>query len=661
MIKLLLVEDDPRDAEAIQAALSGGGSGQYLEPFEFISARSLQQGLAILREREVDVVLLDLDLPDARDFHGIDRLKREFPTVPMIVLTKQNEETLVALEAVKRGAQDYFSKNQLDDYLSLDRVIRYAIERNKAEKELVLAREAALKASRAKSEFLANMSHDIRTPLNCIIGVSDLLLRSKLSEEDRNHVMMLNRASESLLSLVNNVLDLSKIEAGQVVLGNKEFDLLETASSVLDLVATRAHAKGLEVIFKIEEDVPRSLIGGADILSQVLANLLGNAVKFTKEGEITLSVEVVNRTDSHAELAFSVKDTGVGIPKDKLEAVFDTFTQIDSSDPAIKNEGSGLGLSICRRLVKLMKGRIGVKSTQGKGSEFHFQVPFELGAARAHAQTLPKSGLDAKTILVVDDNLAHGLLLKELLEGWGAKVWLAKDSRTALAMNMSMVTKGKAFDLGLIDLRMPGLRAGGIELVQKIKGQIASLIMMMPTNHRPGDLQLLRKSGIHHYYFKPTKPYQLAQIITKCLKHEIGASDLSAMIDGQGVNAKPLKLLVADDSEDNRLLIEAYCRGSNINLAMAEDGHEALEKVKSTEFDLILMDLQMPRMNGYEALAEIRNWENANQKKNIPVLALTAYALTEEAERCLSAGFDAHVTKPITKTQLITTINRYAV
>src|ERR1700722_2216839 len=257
MIKALLIEDNPEDILKIKRALTNSEDGVFLESFEFIEASSLNKGLEILKSEKIDVILLDIGLPDTRDFSGIDRLKKEMLLAPIIVLTKQREETLVTIEAVKRGAQDYFSKNQLSDMSSLDRVIRYAIERKKNEEELVIAREEALKASaealrasKAKSEFLSSMSHDIRTPLNSIIGVADLLSRAKLSEDEANYVQMLNKASDNLLSLINDILDLSKIESGLVKINNIVFDLLDTVEKVLDIVSSRAHAKGLEIIFK---------------------------------------------------------------------------------------------------------------------------------------------------------------------------------------------------------------------------------------------------------------------------------------------------------------------------------------------------------------------------------------------------------------------------
>lgn len=659
MIRVLLIEDDPRDAQEVKAALSHSG-GSYLESFEFSLQDTLQRGLEVLKAQKVDVILLDLDLPDARDFYGLDRLRRDFPRVPLIVLTKQNEETLIALEAVKRGAQDYFSKRYLRESSSLDRVIRYAIERKKVEQDLVAAREEALKASRAKSEFLANISHDIRTPLNCIIGVADLLSRAKLSEEEKNHVQMLTRASDNLLSLINNVLDLSKIEAGQVEIRHREFDLLETVGPALDIVATRAHGKGLELIFKIDPEVPRDLIGATDLVGQVLVNLLGNAVKFTKQGEVSLMIHRVRQDSESVTLQLLVKDTGIGIPQDKLTTIFESFTQLEQ-DSSLKPQGSGLGLSICRRLVELMKGQISVRSRPGQGSEFQVQLQFALAKGRRPRVVNANLNLTGKKVLVTDDNGAHGTLLKELLELWSAEVHLAKNRQEALALVAKLKGRQQTFDLAVLDLRMPGVATGGIELARDLAGQIGAFVMMLPTNHRHGDLKYLRDLGIDQYYFKPTKPERLAEVVAASLRGGPKVQGALESVEEDPRRDRLLHLLVADDSEDNRQLIQAYCKGANIQLEMAEDGRQALEKFKHQNFDLVLMDIQMPQMNGYEALAAIRQWERANSRSSIPVLALTAFALKEEAERCLSAGFNAHVTKPITKSDLIKTITRFAV
>jgi signal transduction histidine kinase/DNA-binding LytR/AlgR family response regulator len=660
MINVILIEDSADDVTLILKALNRSDDNPYLEPFEFSFARSFNAGLEIVRNKKIDVALLDLGLPDTREFDGIDRLRNELPHMPVVVLTRQREETSIAIEALKRGAQDYFNKSHLTDGGSLEKVIRHAIERKKIEQEIIAAREEALKASRAKSEFLSSMSHDIRTPLNCIAGVSDLLLHAKLSEEDHNYVKMLSRASENLLTLVNDVLDLSKIEAGQTLPSKIKFDLLETADNVFDIISGRAHAKGLEVIFKIQPDVPRRIVGDPALLNQILVNLLGNAVKFTTSGEVTLSISVSNLQNNAATLRFIVSDTGMGIPADKFSVIFDSFTQLESNDSSAKRLGSGLGLSICKRLVELMNGEIRVRSKINEGSEFEFDLNLEISKETTEAGVIPQLNLAGVKILVTEDNPANYHILRELLGQWNADVYGAHNSHEAIMRVEAFRQEHKKFDIALLDLRMPGVATGGLELTERIRNDVKSVIMMLPTNHRVGDIERLKQAGVDKYYFKPTKPEQLMQLITEIL-YSPAATSLETNKKAEKPTAtKALSLLVADDSEDNRLLIEAYCKGSGINCDMAENGQQAFEKFQKCYFDLVLLDIQMPLMNGYEALSAIRVWEKAQQRRQVPVLALTAYALREEAEKCLSAGFKAHVTKPITKRDLLQVIRKHA-
>lgn len=659
MIKILLIEDNAEDIEAIKATLNSSG-GAYLDPFVFTVAQSFGQGLKILKEEKIDVVILDLGLPDANNFDGIDYLKCIAPIVPIVVLTKQMDETLIAIEAVRRGAQDYFSKCHLGDSDMLERIVRHAIERKKHEQELVVAREDALKGSKAKSEFLANMSHDIRTPLNCIIGVSDLLSRAQLSEENRNYVQMLRRASDNLLSLINNILDLSKIEAGQLHLSRSEFDLLSTVENVLDIISTRAHAKGLEMIFKIAQNVPRKLVGDSGLLNQLLVNFLGNAVKFTKSGEVTLEISVKDFLDDFITLQFCVRDTGVGIPQDKLSVIFESFTQLEQNDSSLKKQGSGLGLSICKRIIELMRGTVQVRSEIDKGSIFEFHLPFLRSEKSCEELIIPNLNLEQKRVLIVDDNRAHSLVLKEILRSWKATVECAANRAEAIRLTSKMRFAGHKFDLALLDLRMPGVESGGLDLSSEIKDDVKAIIMMLPVNHRYGDLDHLKAVGIDKYYFKPTKAAQLAKIISEILE---GRSSPAVVSESSAKILTPKRsrqLLIADDSEDNRLLIEAYCKDTEFALEIAEDGSQAVDFFKRKNFDLVLMDIQMPRMNGYEALSAIRDWEVSQRRSQVPVLALTAFALTEEVEKCISAGFKAHVSKPITKNELIDAIRKYA-
>lgn len=650
MIRVMLIEDNPGHRARIQDALAPREFLGFLEPFEFFAAGSLGAALHALRECKADVILLDLGLPDSREFDGIDRLRSEFPLVPIIVLTGQLEDTIIGLEAVKRGAQDYFSKSQLGEMFALERVIRYAIERKKNEQDLIVAREEALRASRAKSEFLSSMSHDIRTPLNCIVGIADLLARANLNEENANHVRMIGRASENLLSLINNILDLSKIESGRLKMNRRPFNLLTVLEGALQIAASKAHTKNLEVILNIASDVPRGLIGDADKLNQILGNLLSNAVKFTKAGEITLDISNVGSGPGRAVLRFRVEDTGIGIPNDKLSTIFESFTQLEEAAVPSSKEGSGLGLAICKRLIDMLGGTVHVQSVPGKGSRFEIEMPFDLSQTQLVTSLHPD--LKNMHVLVTDDNQTQAETLREILHSWGASVHVAHSANEA---EYIMNTAKEKMDFALLDLRLPGIASGGLDLSARIGDKVKKTIMMLPTNHRGGDLDRIKQAGIAAYLFKPVHPEKLAEVIS-------GVDRISgeSRIDPASATAPPLNLLVADDSEDNRYIIQAYCKNTGFKLELAENGQQAVKKFKEGRFDLVLLDIQMPVMSGYEALSSIREWEKSRGGKPVPILALTAFALKEEAERCLAAGFGAHITKPFKRDDLIKTIRKFA-
>ena len=371
--------------------------------------------------------------------------------------------------------------------------------------------------------------------------------------------------------------------------------------------------------------------------------MLGNAIKFTKNGEIELAVTANGEAKDVTNVLFSVRDTGIGIPADQIANVFDHFTQANS-DSKTKMEGSGLGLSICKRLSQLMGANIRVESDFGKGSTFFVDIPFAKCPAQKSVERDLSVDLSNKKILVIDDNAGVCLSLTESLSRWGAVVFTAPDKKAALSLEM-------IFDF-IVDLRIPGVASGGLDILASLIDRVHnpnSIVMMLPTNHRHGDLELLKASGVANYIIKPAKPLVLAEVINRILS----PSGSRPVAHAEGSILKPLMLLVVDDSEDNRYLIEAYFRDTPIKVEMAENGKNGVEKFKTGSFDLVLMDLQMPVMDGYAALKAIRSWEASINRPQAPVVAFTAYALQEEAEKSLAAGFTDHITKPIRKNSLI--------
>ncbi len=549
-------------------------------------------------------------------------------------------------------------------------ISRDVTENKKREEELVEARTAAQKASLAKSTFLAIMSHEIRTPMNAIIGMCEILEETVLSKTQRDYLKVLREAGETLLAIINDVLDISKIECGDVEIEKSEFELDRLVEKVCDILAIKAHMKNVEFIDHISPEVPVKLIGDAYRLRQILVNLIGNSIKFTDEGEVVLSVSLAEKDGLECKtkekdgvcLLFSVKDTGIGIAKDKQEVIFDSFKQADSSTTR-KFGGTGLGLSISKRLVELMGGKMWVRSEEGKGSEFFFTVEFGLQKEKkTHTYVEPKE-VDVRGIstLIVDDNATNRLILKEILTAWDANVVEASGGEEAISIIKSARKKGEQFRLVLLDRRMPSV--DGFEVAEIIredkKSEETTTIMMLTSDYRMTDLNIIDKLGIGCYLVKPIKRDELKNAILTTLglwkakkKEEIKkikASDLPAM-----------KILLVEDTEDNRLLIKAFLKDSQVEIDEAEDGKIAFEKFKKNVYDLVLMDMQMPVMDGYTATKKIRTWEKRVGAQETPVIALTAFALKGDAEKSLDAGCNTHLAKPVKMETLLNVLKEFA-
>jgi len=550
-------------------------------------------------------------------------------------------------------------------------ISRDVTENKKKEEELIEARKAAQKASYAKTTFLAIMSHEIRTPLNAIIGMCEILEETILSKEQHEYLKVLREAGENLLAVINDVLDISKIECGDVQIEKSAFELDKLIEKVCDILAIRAHKKGVELVDHISPNVPISLIGDSYRLRQILVNLLGNSIKFTDEGEVVLSVKLTKeeglqrktKRENGVCLLFSVKDTGVGIPKDKWDAIFDSFKQADSSTTR-KFGGTGLGLSISKRLVELMGGKMWVESEEGKGSEFSFTVEFGIQKEKKTRTFIEPEEVDVRGIstLIVDDNATNRLILKEILTAWDADVVEASGGEEAISIYEAARKKGKYFRLVLLDRRMPSV--DGFEVAEIIredkKSEETTTVMMLTSDYRISDLTRIDKLGISCYLVKPIKRDELKNAILTTLGlwkakkkkekvEKVKATDLPAM-----------KILLVEDTEDNRLLIKAFLKKSSVEIDVAENGKIAFEKFKKNVYDLVLMDMQMPIMDGYTATRKIRVWEKRVGAEETPVIALTAFALKGDAEKCLDAGCNTHVPKPVRMDTLVKVLMEFA-